>query len=96
MEYMHVYIEVSGLKLEVVGSYWPGESASWDSPGESETVEIDEVLTAEGTDIGSLIADNSDLQARVEELALDAHKEGRIWQATEAAIARREMAREAA
>ena len=96
MEYMHVYIEVSGLKLEVVGNYWPGESASCDSPGESETVEIDEVLTAEGTDIGSLIADNSDLQARVEELALEAHKEGLIWQATEAAIARREMAREAA
>ena len=96
MEYLHVSIEINGVKLEVIGNYWPGESASWDSPGESETVEIDEVLTAEGTDIGSLIADNSDLQARVEELALEAHKEGLIWQATEAAIARREMAREAA
>ena len=96
MEYLHVSIEINGVKLEVIGNYWPGEAASWDSPGESETVEIDEVLTAEGTDIGSLIADNSDLQARVEELALEAHKEGLIWQATEAAIARREMAREAA
>ena len=96
MDYLHVCIEVSGLKLEVIGNYWPGEAASWDSPGESESVEIDEVLTAEGTDIGSLIADNNDLQAQVEELAMDAYKEGRIWQATEAAIARREMAREAA
>ena len=96
MDYLHVYIEVSGLRLEVVGNYWPGEAASWDSPGEPESVEIDEVLTAEGTDIGSLIADNSDLQARVEELALEAHKEGRIWQATEAAISRREMAMEEA
>ena len=96
MEYLHVSIEINGVKLEVIGNYWPGEAASWDSPGESESIEIEKILTAEGTDIGSLIADNSDLQARVEELALEAHKEGLIWQATEAAIARREMALEAA
>ena len=39
------------------------------SPGEPESVEIDEILTAEGTDISSLIADNDDLQATAEELA---------------------------
>ena len=96
MEYLHVSIEVSGLRLEVVGNYWPGEAASWDSPGEPESVEIEKILTEKGDDISSLIADNSDLQARVEELALEAHKEGRIWQATEAAISRREMAMEEA
>ena len=36
MDYLHVSIEVSGLRLDVVGNYWPGEAASWDSPGESE------------------------------------------------------------
>jgi len=96
MEYLHVSIEINGVKLEVIGNYWPGEAESWDSPGESESIEIEKILTENGDDIGSLIADNSDLQTRVEELALEAHKEGRIWQATEAAIARREMEREAA
>ena len=41
MEYLHVSIEINGVKLEVIGNYWPGEAASWDSPGESESVEID-------------------------------------------------------
>ena len=31
MEYLHVSIEINGVKLEVIGNYWPGEAASWDS-----------------------------------------------------------------
>ena len=96
MDHLHVYIEVSGLRLEVIGNYWPGETQSWDSPGEPESVEIDEILTAEGTDISSLIADNTDLQIEVDSKVMEAYKEGRIWQACEAAIARREMAQEEA
>lgn len=90
MDHLHVYIEVSGLKLEVIGNYWHGEAPSWDSPGEPESVEIDEILTAEGTDISSLIADNDDLQAAAEELALEAFKDGRICAAQDAADMRRE------
>ena len=41
MEYLHVSIEINGVKLEVIGNYWPEEAASWDSPGESESVEIE-------------------------------------------------------
>ena len=96
MEYLHVGIEINGVKLEVIGNYWPGEDASWDSPGEPESVEIEQILTENGDDIGGMVDYFEDLQEHVEQAALEAHKEGRIWQATEAAIARREMAREAA
>ncbi len=96
MEYLHVSIEINGVKLEVIGNYWPGEAASWDSPGESESIEIEKILTENGDDIGGMVDYFEDLQEHVEQAALEAHKEGRIWQATEAAIARREMAREAA
>ncbi len=96
MEYLHVSIEINGVKLEVIGNYWPGEAASWDSPGEDPSVEIEQILTANGDDIGGMVDYFEDLQEHVEQAALEAHKEGRIWQATEAAIARREMAREAA
>ena len=96
MEYLHVSIEINGVMLEVIGNYWPGEAASWDSPGESESIEIEQILTENGDDIGGMVDYFEDLQEHVEQAALEAHKEGRIWQATEAAIARREMAREAA
>ena len=38
---IHVSIEINGVKLEVIGNYWPGEAASWDSPGNRESVEIE-------------------------------------------------------
>ena len=96
MEYLHVSIEVSGLRLEVVGNYWPGEAASWDSPGEPESVEIEKILTEKGDDISSMVAGFEDLQGYIEEAALEAHMDRKDWQREEAAIARREMAREAA
>ena len=96
MEYLHVSIEINGVRLEVIGNYWPGESASWDSPGESESVEIEKVLTENGDDIGGMVAYFDDLQEHVEEAALEAHIGRKELQRDEAAIARREMAREAA
>ena len=96
MEYLHVSIEVSGLRLEVVGNYWPGEAASWDSPGEPESVEIEKILTEQGDDISSMVAGFEDLQGYIEEAALEAHMDRKDWQREEAAIARREMAMEEA
>ena len=93
---IHTYIELSGIKLEIIGTYYPGEDASMDSPGESESVEIEQVLTAKGDDIGGMVAYFENLQEHVEQAAMEAFKEGRILQATEAAILRREMAQEAA
>jgi len=93
---IHTTIELSGVKLEVIGTYYPGEDASMDSPGESESVEIDAILTPKGDDIGAMVAWFEDVQEHVEQAAMEAFKEGRIWQATEAAIARREMAQESA
>ncbi len=57
MEYLHVEIEVNGVKLEVIGNYWPGEAASWDSPGEEESIEIEKVLK----NLDGLIAQPNDL-----------------------------------
>ena len=96
MEYLHVSIEINGVKLEVIGNYWPGEAASWDSPGESESIEIEKILTEKGDDIGGMVAYVEDLQEHVEQAALEAHKDRKDWQREEAAISRREMAREAA
>lgn len=96
MEYLHVSIEINGVKLEVIGNYWPGEAASWDSPGESESVEIEKILTENGDDIGGMVAYFEDLQEHVEEAALEAHKGAEELARDENAILRREMAREAA
>jgi hypothetical protein len=52
MEYLHVSIEINGVKLEIIGNYWPGEAPSWDSQGEPESVEIEKILTEKGDDIG--------------------------------------------
>jgi hypothetical protein len=93
---IHHYIELSGVKLEIIGTYYPGEDASMDCPGEEESIEIDLVLTPKGDDIGAMVAWFEDVQEHVEQAAMEAFKEGRILQATEAAIARREMAQEAA
>jgi len=96
MEYMHVSIEINGVKLEIIGNYWPGEAASWDSPGESESIEIEKILTENGDDIGGMVDSFESLQGYVEEAALEAHIGRKELQRDEAAIARREMAREAA
>ena len=96
MEYLHVSIEVFGLRLEVIGNYWPGEAESWDSPGEPESVEIEKILTEKGDDISSMVAGFEDLQGYIEEAALEAHMDRKDWQREEAAIARREMAMEEA
>ena len=73
---IHTYIELSGLRLEVIGTYYKGEDASMDSPGEEESIEIDSVLTPKGDDISGLIADYMSLQTAVEELTIQAHIEG--------------------
>ena len=73
---IHTYIELSGLRLEVIGTYYKGEDASMDSPGEEESIEIDSIFTQKGDDISGLIADNVELQTAAEELTIAAHKEG--------------------
>ena len=96
MEYLHVSIEINGVKLEGHWQLLARRAASWDSPGESESVEIEKILTENGDDIGSMVAYFDDLQEHVEEAALEAHIGRKELQRDEAAIARREMAREAA
>ena len=75
---IHTTIELSGVKLEVIGTYYPGEDASMDSPGENSSVEIDAILTPKGDDIGELIASSRELQRDAEELTIAAHKEGAL------------------
>lgn len=96
MEYLHVEIDLNGVKLQVIGNYWPGEAESMDSPGESESVEIEQVLTAKGDDIGGMVAYFENLQEHVEQAALEAHKGAKELARDEYAILRREMAQEAA
>lgn len=73
---IHTTIQLSGVKLEVIGTYYPGESSSMDCPGEAESVELEQILTPKGDDISGLIADYMSLQTAVEELTVQAHKEG--------------------
>ena len=73
MEYLHASIEINGVKLEVIGNYWPGEAASWDSPGESESVEIEKILTENGDDIGSMVALFRGPARACRQAALEAH-----------------------
>jgi hypothetical protein len=87
---IHTTIELSGLRLEVIGTYYKGEDASMDSPGEEESIEIDSVLTPKGDDISGLIADNDDLQIEVDSKVLEAFKDGRMCAAQDAAEMRRE------
>lgn len=75
---IHTYIEISGVKLQVIGTYYPGESASVDCPGEAESVELEQMLTPKGDDIGELIASSRELQRDAEELTIAAHKEGAL------------------
>ena len=96
MKYLHVKIEVNGVKLEVIGNYWPGEDESMNSPGESESVEINQILTANGDDVGGMVAYFENLQEHVEQAAMEAHIGRKELQREEAAILRREMAQEAA
>lgn len=73
---IHTYIDLSGVKLEVIGTYYPGEDSSMDCPGEYESVEIERMLTPKGDDIGELIASSRELQRDAEELTIAAHKDG--------------------
>ncbi len=75
---IHTTIELSGVKLEVIGTYYPGEDASMDCPGEAESVELEKMLTPKGDDIGELIASSRELQRDAEELTIAAHKEGAL------------------
>jgi len=84
---IHTTIELSGVKLEVIGTYYPGEDASMDSPGENSSVEIDAILTPKGDDISGLIADYKSLQTAVEELTIQAHIEGLLCAAEDHADA---------
>lgn len=73
---IHTTIELSGVKLEVIGTYCPGEDASKDSPGEAESAEIEQVLTPKGDDICELINDCKSMMDAIAELTIAAHKEG--------------------
>ncbi len=71
---IHTTIELSGVKLEVIGTYHAGEDASMDCPGEQPSTELETVLTMKGDDISNLIFDNKELTASVLELTIAAHK----------------------
>jgi len=71
---IHTTIELSGVKLEVIGTYYQGEEASMDCPGEQPSTEIETVLTMKGDDISSLIFENESLSDAVLELTIAAHK----------------------
>ena len=71
---IHTYIELSGLRLEVIGTYYKGEDASMDSPGEEESIEIEQVLTPKGDDICELIYDCKSMMDAIAELTIAAHK----------------------
>ncbi len=93
---IHTYIELSGVKLEIIGTYYPGEDASIDCPGEDQSIEIDAILTPKGDDIGAIVAYFESLQEHVEQAAMESHIGRKELQREEAAILRREMAQEAA
>ena len=94
MKHIHTTIELYGVKLEVVGTYYKGEQESSDSPGESASVEIESVITESGDDIGVLFGSSRELMDGLETAVMCAHDDKMIWAKTEAALARREMARE--
>ena len=100
MEALHVTIEINSVKLEVVGTYWAGETESHDSPGEPESVEIESVLTEKGDDIGGLLGHYNELASDIEAMALEEHATNRaersLYLQEEENIRRREMALEAA
>ena len=73
---IHTTIQLSGVKLEVIGTYYPGEDASMDCPGEAEIAEIEQVLTPKGDDISELIYDCKSMMDAIAELTIAAHKEG--------------------
>lgn len=73
---IHTTIELSGVKLEVIGTYHAGENPSMDCPGELPETEIETVLTMKGDDISGLIFENEALSESVLELTIAAHKEG--------------------
>ena len=100
MEALHVTIEINGVKLEVVGTYWAGETESHDSQGEPESVEIESVLTEKGDDIGGLIDSYNEMASDIKAIALELHATNRaersLYLQEEENIRRREMAWESA
>lgn len=94
MAFLHASIELNGVKLEIIGSYFAGEDASIDSPGEPESVEIEQVLTEKGDDIGGLLGFSNELSSHIKALAIEAHKDGIICAAQDAADRNREYLRE--
>lgn len=96
MQPLHVQIEVNCVKLEVVGTYYSGERASLDSPGESASIEIDALLTAKGDDISGLLEYSEMLSDSIYDAAMQAHKDRNEWAACEAAIERKERLQEGA
>jgi hypothetical protein len=94
MAYLHVTIEVNCVKLEVIGNYLKGEPESIDSHGEPESVEIEQVITANGDDIGGLLGFSNELSSHIEALAMEAHKDGCLCAAQDAADRNREYLRE--
>ena len=73
---IHTTIELSGVKLEVIGTYYPGEPDSMDCPGEAESVELEQILTPKGDDINELICSHAQLLLDAIELTIQAHIEG--------------------
>ena len=94
MAYLHATIDVNGVKLEVIGNYFKGEDASFDSQGEPESIEIKSVLTEKGDDIGGLLGFSNELSSHIEELSMESHKDGIICAAQDAADRNREYLRE--
>lgn len=94
MAFLHVAVDVGGVKLEIIGNYFKGEPESIDSTGEPESVEIEQVLTANGDDIGGLLGFSNELSSHIEALAMEAHKDGIICAAQDAADRNREYLRE--
>ena len=91
---IHHYIELSGVKLEIIGTYYPGEDASMDCPGEYESVEIDQILTQKGDDISGLLEYSEMLSDSIYDAAMQAHKDRNEWAACEAAMERKERLQE--
>lgn len=77
MEYLNVTIELHGVILTVRGNYWPEESATFDEPGQPESVEISEI-SKNGTSLLMLFSECENLMSEAEELALAKHKESRF------------------
>jgi len=87
MEYLNVTIELHGVILTVRGNYWPEEDATFDEPGQPESVEISEI-SKNGTSLIALFYECEKLMEEAEELALAKHKESHFDAMIDALIER--------